>query len=296
MDDLNLFVPNVRFEKIQIKNLVSNQQYQRNLSERHIRKTVESFDLRQVNPVKVSRRDGVNFVFDGQHTIEVIAMASGSRETPVWCMVYEDMDYEGEADTFANQQENVKPLTSYEIFKANIEAGNDKQLMVKALVESLNLSIGYTRAPGMIMAVSTLEDIYDKYGYHVLERCLRLCVGTWEGESNSLSSNMLRGVCRLVIAYGDEMRDDLFTEKVGRLSVKEIGRQAKDRHAGSLGYAEAMLMAYNMRMKGGSLRWAKLYNKKGKNTGKAGIIGAPYSDSPDEDWMTDEQEPQLQIV
>ncbi len=31
MEDLNQFVPNVHFEKIPIKNLVSNQKYQRNL-------------------------------------------------------------------------------------------------------------------------------------------------------------------------------------------------------------------------------------------------------------------------
>ena len=67
-------------------------------------KAAEHFDLHQVNPVKVSRRNGVNFVFNGQHTIEIVALVSGSRDTPVWCMVYEDLDYELEADIFANQQ------------------------------------------------------------------------------------------------------------------------------------------------------------------------------------------------
>lgn len=296
MDDLNQFVPNVRFEKIQIKNLVSNQQYQRNLSEKHIHRTVEEFDLRQINPVKVSRRDGINYVFNGQHTIEIVAMASGSRETPVWCMVYEDMDYEGEADTFANQQKNVKPLTSFEIFNANIEAGNDKQLMIKALVESMNLSIANVRGRGTVAAVSTLEQIYDKYGYHVLDRCLRLCVGTWEGERNSLSSGMLRGVCRLIVTYGDEMRDDLFKNKVGRYSAKEISRKAKDRHAGSLGYAEAMILAYNARMKGGCLHWSKLYNKKAEDMENMDFIDLPDNAEYEDPWMDEELENQLQII
>lgn len=70
MDDLDRFVPNVHFEKIPIKNLVSNQDYQRNLSQAHIEKTAENFDIFQINPVKVSRRDGINYVFNGQHTIE----------------------------------------------------------------------------------------------------------------------------------------------------------------------------------------------------------------------------------
>ena len=45
MEDLNQFVPNVHFEKIPIKNLVSNQKYQRNLSQSHIARAAANFDL-----------------------------------------------------------------------------------------------------------------------------------------------------------------------------------------------------------------------------------------------------------
>ena len=128
MEDYSRFVPNVHFEQIPIKNLVSNQEYQRNLSRKHVQKAAEHFDLCQINPVKVSRRNGINYVFNGQHTIEIVALVSGSRETPVWCMVYEDLEYEQEADIFANQMKYVKPLNPYEVFMANIEADNDKQI------------------------------------------------------------------------------------------------------------------------------------------------------------------------
>ena len=82
MDDLSYFVPNVHFEQIPIKNLVSNQEYQRNLSQTHISRAAANFDPYQINPVKVSRRDGINYVFNGQHTIEIVALVSGSREIP----------------------------------------------------------------------------------------------------------------------------------------------------------------------------------------------------------------------
>ena len=61
--DLNQFVPKVQFELIPIKNLVSNQDYQRNLSIKHVQKVASHFDLQQINPVKVSRRNGINYVF-----------------------------------------------------------------------------------------------------------------------------------------------------------------------------------------------------------------------------------------
>lgn len=159
MDDLSMYVPNVHFEQIPIKNLVSDQEYQRNLSIKHVRKAAENFDLYQINPVKVSRRNGINYVFNGQHTIEIVAMVSGSRETPVWCMIYDDLEYSHEADIFANQMKYVKPLLPYEIFIANIEAGSDKHLLIRDLVESYNLKITPSACTGGICAVSTLEKI-----------------------------------------------------------------------------------------------------------------------------------------
>lgn len=261
MDDYSAFVPQVHFEQIPIKNLVSNQEYQRNLSISHVRRTVENFDLYQINPVKVSRRDGVNYVFNGQHTIEIIATVSESRETPVWCMIYDDLDYTQEADIFANQLKYVKPLQPYEIFMANVEANNDVQLIIKSLVESYGLFISATKVPGGICAVSCLESIHRKFGFHVLDRTLRLCVGTWEGDYNSLSANMLKGIALLVVAFGDVLKDDIFKEKVGKFSAREIGRTAKERKAGSHGYAEAMLIAYNKKMKA-ALQWSKLYMPK----------------------------------
>ena len=259
--DYSEYVPNVHFELIPIKSLVSNQDYQRNLSTAHIARTAKNFDLYQINPVKVSRRDGINYVFNGQHTIEIVAAVSGSRDTPVWCMVYDDMDYTTEADVFANQQRFIKALIPFEIFTANLEAGNEEQLTIKALVESYGLIISHKRSPGYICAISTLEFIYEKYGFHILDRTLRLCIGTWEGEPNSLTANMLRGIARLVVAYGDSLKDDQFKEKVGYYSSKDIGRTAKERKAGSLGYAEAMLLAYNRKTKCG-LKWSRLYTSK----------------------------------
>lgn len=262
--DLSAFVPNVHFEQIPIKNLVSNQDYQRDLSQKHIARAADNFDLYQINPVKVSRRDGINYVFNGQHTIEIVARVSGSRETPVWCMIYDDLSYEHEAGIFADQQKYVKQLQPIEIFSANIEAQNEDQLMIKSLVESYGLTIGANKTPGTVCAISTVESIYTKYGYHVLDKTLRLVVGTWEGDPVSLCGSFLNAVARLIVCYGARLREDQFKEKVGALSAKAISRTAKDRSAGSMGYAEAMVLLYNGKRKNDALRlpMRKLYAKE----------------------------------
>jgi hypothetical protein len=75
--------------------------------------------------------------------------------------------------------------------------------IIKSLVESYGLFISSNKVPGGICAVSCLEYIHQKFGFHVLDRTLRLCVGTWEGDYNSLSANMLKGIAQLIVAFGN---------------------------------------------------------------------------------------------
>ena len=289
MPDYSEFVPNVHFEQIPIKDLVSNQDYQRNLSLGHINRAAENFDLYQINPVKVSRRDGVNYVFNGQHTIEIVALVSGSRETPVWCMIYDDLSYTAEANIFANQQKFVKPLQPYEVFNANVEAGNDTQLIIKSLVESYGLTIGNKKGPGIICAVSTLENIYTNYGMQTLNRTLRLIIGAWEGDLHSFSANILNAVAKLISVFGDGLNDDIFKEKLGAVSVKQITRVAKERKSGCMGFAETMIIEYNGKKKSRAnrLSMSRLYSK-----GYSGDIG----EDDEDDSLQDESEPEYSAI
>jgi hypothetical protein len=289
MPDYSEFVPNVHFEQIPIKDLVSNQDYQRNLSLGHINRAAENFDLYQINPVKVSRRDGVNYVFNGQHTIEIVALVSGSRETPVWCMIYDDLSYTAEANIFANQQKFVKPLQPYEVFNANVEAGNDTQLIIKSLVESYGLTIGNKKGPGIICAVSTLENIYTNYGMQTLNRTLRLIIGAWEGDLHSFSANILNAVAKLISVFGDGLNDDIFKEKLGAVSVKQLTRVAKERKSGCMGFAETMIIEYNGKKKSRAnrLSMSRLYSK-----GYSGDIG----EDDEDDSLQDESEPEYSVI
>lgn len=242
------YLPKVKFEAIPIKKLVSSQEYQRGKSERHIKRAAENFDVYQINPIKVSRRDGINYVVNGQHTMEIVATVSGSRDSLVWCMVYDDLEYKREADIFANQQTYVKTLTPYEIFIANIEAGNDKQLLIKDMVESHGLSLSPVSRPCCICAVSALEYLYDRYGYELLSRTLRIVISAWEGNQQSLGATVLKGLAKVLAVYDADIKDEVLKEKLSMVSVKEVIRCARERNGGTTGFAEALLMVYNKKM------------------------------------------------
>lgn len=277
-DDQRKCIPDVSFELIPIKDLVSNQDYQRELSEVHIRKALEEFDVYQLNPVKVSRREGVNYVFDGQHTAEIVAAASHSRDTPVWCMVYNDLEYKEEAHIFADQKKHVKALAPYEIYVAHLEAGDEKQVMIDTVIKSYGLTISKNLQANTVCAVTTLERIYDKYGHEVLDETLSLAIGTWEGENYSLSGSILMGIARIITTYGNAINKDVFKEQLGKTSVKSIIRTAKERQTGSMGYAEAMVIAYNGKKKQNRLSLKALYG--GRKASKQIYEG--YDDESDE--------------
>ncbi len=105
-----------------------------------------------------------------------------------------------------------------------------------------------------------------------------------KGEQKSFSTNMMNGVARLIYAYGAELKDNIFKEKLSEISIKEICKVAKERRAGSLGYAEAMLIFYSKRMKNAP-HWKKLYESK-KNRA-AEVMPIEPSDNENSDASPD---------
>lgn len=83
----------------------------------------------------------------------------------------------------------------------------------------------------------------------------------------AFSANVLNGLARFLYAFKDSIKDELFKEKLGEVSIKELSKTAKERRAGSLGYAEAMLLYYNKRMRS-SLQWNTLYSNRIENCRK----------------------------
>ena len=175
------------------------------------------------------------------------AQAHVTRRFGAWSMI--SYSIRRRHTSSLNSSGTSKPLVPYESFKAHIEANDEKQMMINDLVRSYGLEISPSKKPGTICAVAALEYIYDKYGYHILDATLRLTLATWESENNSLSANFLKAIARIIAVFGDSLREDIFKEHVGRCSVKSIIRTAKERRPGILGYAEAMLVAYNNKNK-----------------------------------------------
>ena len=102
-----------------------------------------------------------------------------------------------------------------------------------------------------------------QYGCKILDATIRLCVATWQGENNSLSSYILKAVAVIIQVYQQELNEELFKEKLGLIPINQITRSAKAMQNGTkgFGYAITILNFYNHRLSK-PLEVSKLYTQK----------------------------------
>lgn len=133
----------------------------------------------------------------------------------------------------------------------------------------------------------SLQSIREKAEYVYTK--LRLIIGAWEGDLHSFSANILNAVAKLVSIFGDGLNDDIFKEKLGAVSVKQLTRVAKERKSGCMGFAETMIIEYNGKKKSRAnrLSMGRLYSK-----GYSSDIG----EDDEDDSLQDESEPEYSVI
>lgn len=57
MKDFSMYIPKVRFERISIKDLTADQNYQRKLSAPYMKRPGDDVNAYLLNPIKVNRRN-----------------------------------------------------------------------------------------------------------------------------------------------------------------------------------------------------------------------------------------------
>lgn len=95
--------------------------YQREVNEKHVNKLFITWDGDKCDFLLVSFRDNRFKILDGQHRY-LAAKYRGIKNLP--CIILTGLTREQEARIFSRQNENVKKLTIYDVFKANIANGD----------------------------------------------------------------------------------------------------------------------------------------------------------------------------
>lgn len=222
--------------------------YQRALDVKRVERIAKSFDGDTFNEPKVSYRDGVYWVFDGQHSIAVWRKIHDGEDKPLQCKVFKGMTWIEECEAFIRQNGISKdPTTNEKLRAAYNEHRPDVVSMVQgAQINGFIVDFSQSKIDNRIVATSTLFKAYGKLGYQMYVDMLTAIREAWNGTADSLSNQVLSGMTTFYATYGGNFkREDLVTS-LRKVRPIDIIRDGKSSAKGN-GYAKEILKCYNVK-------------------------------------------------
>ena len=253
------------FTAISSKMLESDTSYQRRIDDNRVKRIVENFDSRLVNPVKVSFRDGRYFVFDGAHTLAALKEVNKFDNFMVDCMLFHGLTYEDEAYLFALQRGESKEVATAARLKALLLSNDERACDFRSRTEATGFKLaanGHTAANGTIGCIAKLWKVYET-DPDLLSASLEMLMAAWRGEVWSLGANIIGGMALFIRAYKEDLNTARFLKCVGGADLNDLNRY-KDATAKNkdYSYAFAMLRLYNKPGGKGALPPYALYDYK----------------------------------
>lgn len=195
--------------------------YNRTISRVRVNEIKRRFNADQVNPVKVSYRDGKYWIIDGQHTSIVLFEMNGrDPRTPIPCEVIDGLTYEQEADLFYRINTSSKPLNTAEKLNSLIEARDPDALRFRDVVEARGYVIGSGKA-NSLNAVTSAWSIF-KRDEGRLSDILDLTSACWQSRTAGVNSDIISGIDLFLSNHGDEYRPEQFVKKLSNVKPEHL--------------------------------------------------------------------------
>ena len=174
--------------------------YQRTTNTTQVDKIAAAFDEAKLGLPIVSERGGKYNLLDGAHRIAALRKIG---YTHAMCIVLMGLTYQDEANYFRTQNQNSRPLTKYNLFKAGLEANDEMCVMIDRICRKHDFVVGMSaKSFNNIAAIYALTTICAVYGYDVLDTTLALIRATWEGVNNAIRREFLVGTAEFVHRFG----------------------------------------------------------------------------------------------
>lgn len=245
---------NFTYRMINSQDIVSDDSYQRPVDYRRVKKIVSGFNPQLVNPIKVSKRDGKYYVFDGQHTLRALVLRNDEKDLPVECKVYENLTKEQEAKLFSEQNGFSKGVDINAKLKALYVAGDVNIIELKSGIEKAGFIFDFSNSKGnrKIVCCRTVYDIYRKSSIETLQKVLQIIMEAWGGESDSIRKEIISGVYLFHVKYEGEYDERTLVDKLRKTAAVKIVRDGSASiSGGNKRFARQILNIYN---KGGRTR------------------------------------------
>lgn len=151
-----------------------------------------NLDLNKLGYPIINRRDGINWVLDGQHRIHALR-ANGFENDVLDCEVYEDLTDAEMADIFLGRDAR-RAVSPFDRFHVACTAGHRRESDIRRAVETQGLKVSQSQEEGSVGAIAALGKVYDRAGDVVLGQVLRTIKNAYGGDSGAFDARMIEGL------------------------------------------------------------------------------------------------------
>jgi hypothetical protein len=214
-------------------------QYQREATEPKVKEIARAWSWLACGALLVAEREGVYFVFDGQH--RALAALRRSDITYLPCVVFSTAGSKEEAEAFLRANTNRKPLNSLAKFRAATTAEQPAAVLVRQLIDAVGRTASDS-AKGTTVRCLSLMMTHAQKQPEILKRVWPLiaevCIG------RPVHERILDGLIYIEnnLPEGESLQDKEWRKRVLRVS-----------YDGLLGAANRFAVTY---VKGGAKIWA----------------------------------------
>lgn len=238
---------NVKIMKLNTANLVSLQPYQRAVDQKKIAMIVSNFDVHKFGVPKVSYRDNVYYVYDGQH--RVIGYKTLFGDGVIECEVHFGLSYEDEARLFAQQYDGATKVDTVYKWNALYEAKEDPVFTIVNAVRKSGITLDFSRSktPNRITCLAQLGKMWAVHGQDDTLTMLSLINKAWPDSPIAFDKRIVMGVDEFFRVYKKKVNADTFVKQMQKInpSVIIVDGDADRVSSMALKYAKIIWMRYN---------------------------------------------------
>lgn len=263
-------LPDPTVERLRVDQLKVDPTYQRHLDHAWVERKLPLFNRSLLGIITVARRDGADYIVDGQHRQELIRQARhalGIEVDEVTCNVYVGLTPEQEARLFLGLNA-ARVVSPFDRFRAAIAAKDETATNIVHILDGLEL--GYSRqrnSKGEINAVVALQKVYgfvraDKHvGPAVLRHTLDTLKRTWGKNMASFDRSLIEGLGLFYLSFMGKVDEDRLIEALqgypgGPRGIKARARMQREVNNRPLArnVASVIVGAYNKGRSKGSVK------------------------------------------
>lgn len=243
----------IKTMKLNTSVLNSTQPYQRDLDQKKIAVIVSNFNIHKFGIIKVSYRDGVYYVYDGQHRLAAIKTKNGGRDCLVECEVHYGLTYEDEARLFAEQYDGATKVDIVYKWRAMYEGRLQPVYEIVNSCKRIGIDINFSKSKtnNRIICLGELQKMWNKLKAEDTLKAISLIKETWNGDMNSFNKSIVAGMKEFYAIYKDEINEQTFVKQLRRIEPAKIEALGNSDMItrGDLKYAKVIWDVYNRNLR-----------------------------------------------